>query len=60
MREAPSIITIRKLVENGVFIHAHDPKAIEEAKKHFREISAGIRYFANTYKCLYGADALFY
>jgi UDPglucose 6-dehydrogenase len=58
MREAPSIITIRNLVSEGAFIHAHDPKAIDEAKKIFKDISDRIKYFDNNYDCLEGADAM--
>lgn len=58
MREAPSLITVRRLVEAGAVIRAHDPKACEEAKKHFKDISDKISYFDNNYQCLEGADAM--
>lgn len=56
MREAPSIIIIQKLIEAGAIIHAHDPQAIEEAKKYIS--SDKIQYFNNQYECLIGCDVM--
>ncbi len=58
MREAPSIITIRKLVEEGAVIHAHDPEAVNEARRIFSDISGSLKYFDNNYDCLEGADVM--
>lgn len=55
MREAPSITIINELLKHGAKIHAHDPVAIEEAKKKF---GIKIKYFENNYDALKGADAL--
>lgn len=55
MREAPSITIINELVKHGVKIQAHDPVAIEEAKK---KIGNKIKYYKNNYDALKGADAL--
>ncbi|MCA9300749.1 MAG: UDP-glucose/GDP-mannose dehydrogenase family protein, partial [Phycisphaerales bacterium] len=55
MREAPSLITIEGLLERGARVVAHDPVAIEEARRHFGD---RIEYSENNYKALEGADAL--
>ncbi|MBI2140028.1 UDP-glucose/GDP-mannose dehydrogenase family protein [Candidatus Woesearchaeota archaeon] len=54
MREAPSLVIIPKLQEQGAKIAAFDPAAMEEAKKHF----SGIAYGNDPYGVLEGADAL--
>ena len=36
MREAPAIEIIRVLIESGAKIHAHDPEALHEAKRIFK------------------------
>lgn len=55
MREAPSLVTISALLDRGATIAAHDPVAIEEAKRHFGD---RISYHGNNYDALEGADAL--
>jgi UDPglucose 6-dehydrogenase len=55
MREAPSLTIINHLLEAGASVHAHDPEAISEAKKHFGD---RISYSHNQYEPLKGADAL--
>lgn len=55
MREAPSITIISELVKHGVKVQAHDPVAIDEAKK---KIGNKIKYFKNNYDALKGAEAL--
>jgi UDPglucose 6-dehydrogenase len=55
MREAPSLVTIPTLLERGASVSAHDPVAVEEAKRHFGE---RISYHRNNYDALAGADAL--
>ena len=55
MREAPSLTIIERLLEAGATVRAHDPEAIQEAKKHFGE---RIEYSSNQYDILAGADAL--
>ncbi len=55
MREAPSITIINELVKHGVKVQAHDPVAIDEAKK---KIGNKIKYFKNNYDALKGAEAL--
>lgn len=55
MREAPSITIINELLKNGAKIQAHDPVAINEAKKIFGK---KIKYLKNNYDALKGAHAL--
>ena len=55
MREAPSLITIERLLEAGAVVHANDPAALESTK---RELGDRIRYFENPKDALQGADAL--
>jgi UDPglucose 6-dehydrogenase len=55
MREAPSLITVRGLLDRGAEVYAHDPEAVEEARRHFGE---QVRYSSTPYDALEGADAL--
>ncbi len=55
MREAPSIVTIEGLLEQGAHVVAHDPVAMDEARRHFGD---RITYAATNYDALDGADAL--
>jgi UDPglucose 6-dehydrogenase len=55
MREAPSISIINELLKHGMKVQAHDPVAIEEAKK---KLGTKIKYFPKNYDALKGADAL--
>ncbi|MGE0160041.1 MAG: UDP-glucose/GDP-mannose dehydrogenase family protein [Gemmatimonadales bacterium] len=55
MREAPSIVTIDGLLEEGARVVAHDPVAMHEARRHFDD---KVVYAATNYEALDGADAL--
>ncbi|BCG47390.1 UDP-glucose 6-dehydrogenase [Citrifermentans bremense] len=55
MRDAPSLTIINRLLEMGASVHAHDPEAMNEAKKHFGD---RISYSVNKYDLMRGADAL--
>ena len=55
MREAPSVVIINRLLEQGAKVRAHDPEAIREAKRVFGD---RISYSTNQYEILGGADAL--
>jgi UDPglucose 6-dehydrogenase len=55
MREAPSLTIIERLLSAGATVRAHDPEALEEAKKHFGD---RIEYSSNQYEILQSADAL--
>jgi len=56
MREAPSLVTIRGILERGGTVAAHDPAAMEESKRHY--LGDRIDYTATNYDALDGADAL--
>jgi UDPglucose 6-dehydrogenase len=55
MREAPSLVLIRALLEDGATVCAHDPAAITEARRHLGD---RIAYAETGYEALVGADAL--
>jgi UDPglucose 6-dehydrogenase len=55
MRDAPSIVVVESLLKSGASIQAHDPEAMEEAKKIFGD---RVRYYKRNYDALAGADAL--
>lgn len=55
MREAPAIVVIEELLAAGAEIHAHDPEAMDEARKVFGD---RIHYHKLNYDALQDADAL--
>jgi UDPglucose 6-dehydrogenase len=55
MREAPSLVLIKKLTEAGAKVKAFDPVAMEESK---RRIGDAIQYAADEYDALIDADGL--
>ena len=55
MREAPSLVIIEKLLEHGAHVVAHDPIAINEAK---RKLGDRIEYTEDQYEALIDAEAL--
>jgi UDPglucose 6-dehydrogenase len=55
MREAPSVVIINNLLRAGAAVRAHDPVAMNEARKIFRN---RIHYVQDDYETLRGADAL--
>jgi len=55
MREAPSIAIIERLLDAGATVRAHDPEALDEARKIFGD---RIEYSKNQYVILLEADAL--
>ena len=55
MREAPSITIINSLLNSGAKIKAYDPKAINTAKKIFKD---KIEYSKSAYDAISGADAM--
>ena len=56
MREAPSIVIINQLAEEGAKIRAFDPEAKEVAKTMFNDVN--IEYCDDPYETIKGADAL--
>lgn len=55
MREAPSLVVIEKLIEEGAHIHTYDPIAAENAKKILSRYSV-VAYHENPYKTVENAD----
>jgi UDPglucose 6-dehydrogenase len=55
MRESPSLDLIESVLAAGAKVVAHDPAAMEEAK---RRLDARISYASTNYEALNGADAL--
>jgi UDPglucose 6-dehydrogenase len=55
MREAPSVVIIKNLLRAGAKVRAHDPVAMGEARKIFRN---RVTFLDDGYEALRGADAL--
>jgi len=55
MREAPAIEVVEGLLERGAGVAAHDPAAMEEARRRFGD---RIEYAADEYEACDGADGL--
>ena len=55
MREAPSVVIIKSLLSAGATVKAHDPVAMNEARKIFKN---RIKLIPDNYEALRGADAL--
>ena len=60
MREAPSIVVIRKLIEYGAKVVAYDPEAVAQAKIAFEPYAFGdkLTYANNMQGATLGADAV--
>lgn len=56
MREAPSLVLIKRLLDAGCNVRAYDPAAMEESR---RRIGDTIYYARDMYDALLDADALF-
>ncbi len=56
MREAPSLVIIKKLLEQGARVKAYDPVAMEEAK---RILGDKVEFVKDQYEALIDADAIF-
>lgn len=55
MREAPSVVIVSSLLRAGAEVRAHDPVAMDEARKIFKN---RIQLMQDNYETLRGADAL--
>jgi UDPglucose 6-dehydrogenase len=55
MREAPSMVLINSLINNGCKVKAYDPVAMEEAKRRMGDI---VEYSNDQYEALLEADCL--
>ena len=56
MREAPSIALIEELLAEGAIVTAHDPVAMDNARRVFGE---GVHFVQNPYQAVEGAEGLF-
>src|SRR5256885_4367959 len=56
IRSAPSLALIEELLAEGAVVTAHDPVALEAAR---RQLGDRIQYAANPYAAVQGAEALF-
>ncbi len=56
-REAPAQTLIRRLLDGGVRVQAHDPRAIEETREVLGD-HQGLLYVHDPYDAINGADAL--
>ena len=55
MREAPSLVVVDELLKAGAKVRAHDPEALDNARRIFRD---RVSYHKTNYEALAGADAL--
>lgn len=55
IREAPALTIIDSLLQEGVRLRVHDPEALHEVRKRYRD---KLEYFDNNYEALKGADAM--
>jgi UDPglucose 6-dehydrogenase len=55
MREAPSLVVVDELLKAGAKVRAHDPEALENARRTFGD---RVSYHKTNYEALAGADAL--
>ncbi|PLX15446.1 MAG: UDP-glucose 6-dehydrogenase [Candidatus Muiribacterium halophilum] len=57
MREAPSRVIIKNLLDNGATVRVFDPEAMDEAKRIFKD-KKGITYCSSMYEACEGSDAI--
>jgi UDPglucose 6-dehydrogenase len=58
MREAPSRVIVRELLQRGANVVAYDPVAMDEARRVFGNDAIDIRFTDNPMAAIQGADAL--
>jgi len=58
MREAPSVIMIKGLVERGAKVRAYDPVAMTEAEHMLAEVQDSVELVTDMYEAVESADAL--
>jgi UDPglucose 6-dehydrogenase len=59
MRDAPSLVIIRLLLEEGVIVKAYDPVAAENAKRLLKG-QKGVEFVANSYEAAKDSDLLIF
>ena len=55
MRDAPSLVILPRLLKAGAVINVHDPRGMDEAKRH---LPADIVYHEDIYDCITDADGI--
>ena len=58
MRDAASLVVLNELSKRGAKISAYDPKAMDEAKRHYFKKNQSISYAEQKYDVTENADAL--
>ncbi len=58
MREAPALTLIEDLLAAGATVAAHDPVAMDEARRRLAHAGDRVRFASSSYDALDGADAL--
>ncbi|MCL2871868.1 MAG: UDP-glucose/GDP-mannose dehydrogenase family protein [Betaproteobacteria bacterium] len=58
MREAPSKVIVRELLQRGAQVVAYDPIAMEEARRVFDQEELSLIYADSAMEAVHGADAL--
>jgi len=58
MREAPALVLLQQLLGWGATVVAHDPAAMDEARRRLGDAAGKICYVETGYDALPGADAL--
>lgn len=58
MREAPSLVLIDRILQQGGKVRVFDPEAMEETKKKYVNELDGVSFMSDRDECLEGADAL--
>ena len=56
IREASSLVLIRRLLDAGARVRAHDPEAMTSAEEQIGH--SAVQFFTNSYEALAGSDAL--
>lgn len=57
MRDAPSLIIVRGLVERGAKIKIYDPEGEKEGRIYFKDILEDIQFSSNEYSAIENSDA---
>jgi len=58
LREAPSLVVIRELVERGARVRAYDPRAMEGAAANLAHFAPSVVWAESKYEAVRGASAL--
>ncbi len=59
IREAPSLVIVRRLVEAGATVRVNCPAALDNARRALSDLEGSVEYCGRNYDCLEGVDGLF-